>query len=127
MVGEKLAEFFFPGTFTHLNDYIDAERGHWRKAAKIKEAETNAIYYECFGKLPVTEYPVHIHWFWRLKNDNVDPDNIAFAKKFILDGMVLGRVLEGDSWKFIRGFADDFEVKPGDVGVVVVVYKFEEK
>ena len=67
------------------------------------------------------------HFFWRLKNDKVDPDNIAFAKKFILDGMVEGRVLEGDSWKFIRGFADDFEVKPADVGVVVVVYKFVEE
>lgn len=126
MEGEKLAEFFFPGEFTDLNKYINAERGHFSKAAKIKQQETSAVYFECFGKLPVSEYPVHIHFFWRLKNDKVDPDNTAFAKKYVLDGMVEGRVLEGDSWKFIRSFADDFEVKPDDVGVIVAVYKFEE-
>jgi|SRR5688572_17743154 len=127
MVGEKLAEFFFPGKYTQLNDYIRAERGHYKKAAEIKRNETAAIYYECIGKLPISDYPVHIHFFWRLENDKVDPDNTAFAKKFILDGMVEARVLEGDSLKFIRGFADDFEVKPKDVGVVVVISRFEEK
>ena len=126
MVGEKLGEFFFPGEFVDLNKYINAERGHFSKAAKIKKDETTRVYYDLIGKMPINEYPVKIHFFWRLKNDKIDPDNIAFAKKYILDGMVEARVLQGDGWDRIRGFSDDFEVNPKDVGVVVVVYKFEE-
>ncbi len=125
-MSEKLAEIFIPHIFTQLNDYIRAERGHFSLAAKIKKLETSAVYYECFGKIPVAEYPVRIHFLWRMNNEKVDPDNIAFAKKFILDGMVEARVLEGDTWKHIRGFIDDFEVNPKDPGVVVIVYKFEE-
>ena len=36
-----------------------------------------------------------------------DPDNVAFAKKFILDGLQLASVLENDNRKFIGTMADE--------------------
>ena len=36
-----------------------------------------------------------------------DPDNVAFAKKFILDGLQLAGVLENDNRKFIGTMADE--------------------
>lgn len=35
-----------------------------------------------------------------------DADNIAFAKKFILDALVNMRVLPDDSRKYVKGFYD---------------------
>jgi hypothetical protein len=122
---EKLGEYFFPGEFVSLNEYINRERGHWSKAAQTKKAETMAVYYDLIGKLPIEDYPVKVEFHWSCKDDKKDPDNIAFAKKFILDGMVEARVLAGDTWKHIRGLEDFFKVNPKDVGVTVVVWKME--
>ena len=36
-----------------------------------------------------------------------DPDNVAFAKKFILDGLQAAGVLENDNRKFIGTMADE--------------------
>ena len=39
-----------------------------------------------------------------------DPDNIAFAKKFIFDGLIQAGIIKGDGWKQVAGFADRFQV-----------------
>lgn len=98
-----------PGEFTDLNTYIRAERtprvGHLL-ASKIKHEETDRLAY--------TQGKVHrlttVHFTWICKNKKKDPDNIAFAKKFILDGLVKAGVLENDGWKHIKGFTDMFKV-----------------
>jgi len=123
-----LAEYWFPGTFTALNEYTAKNRAHWSKGAKSKKDETQGIYYDLIGKLPIQEYPVHIEFHWRCVDERHDPDNIAFAKKFILDGMVEARVLEGDSWKYLNGgFRDYFRVDKKEPGVVVIVKQVEEE
>ena len=47
---------------------------------------------------------------WYEKNRKRDPDNICFAKKFILDAMVKNHVLPNDSQKYIKGFRDLFYI-----------------
>ena len=42
---------------------------------------------------------------WHVKGRH-DSDNIAFAKKFVLDGMVKAGVLENDNPKCVRHLAD---------------------
>jgi hypothetical protein len=126
-LGEKLAEYWFPGKFTSFNDYTNKNRTHWSKGAKTKKDETGGIYYDLIGALPIRDYPVRIEFYWHCADERTDQDNIAFAKKFILDGMVEAHILEGDSWKYIRGgFSDSFKVDKKDVGVIVVVRKFED-
>ncbi len=122
--GVKQAEYFLPGEFTDLNTYINKERTNRILAAMIKRDETLRVQYELLGRVNfIREYPVIIEFFWRCKNAKKDPDNIAFAKKFILDGMVKGMILQNDTWEFIRGFVDHFEVVKNDkdIGVIVVV------
>lgn len=116
-----MIEIFLPGEFTSLNDYIDAERGNKFKAAQIKKDETHRVKFESLGKLPVDEYPVEIEFHWQCKDQKKDPDNIAFAKKFILDGLVASHVLAGDGWKHITGFSDRFILNAKDPGVTVVI------
>lgn len=51
-----------------------------------------------------------IHFLWIEKDKRRDLDNIAFAKKFILDALVGANVLKGDGWSCVKGFKDSFSV-----------------
>ena len=51
-----------------------------------------------------------------------DVDNIAFAHKFILDGLVSAGVLEGDSRKYVIGLQDEFpEPDPDNPRVEITI------
>lgn len=43
---------------------------------------------------------------WHERTQKRDADNIASAKKFILDALVKSGVLEDDSRKYVKGFYD---------------------
>lgn len=96
------------GELTDLNTYIDAERRNRFKAAKIKKQETEKVYWECKEQktkkinAPITE--LFIDWY--VKDMKKDADNITFAKKFILDGLVMAKVLPNDGRKYINAFSD---------------------
>jgi len=99
------------GELTDLNSYIRVERGNKYAAAGVKQAETSRVYIECkVQKIPKQKKGVFIIFQWYAKDQKKDKDNVAFAKKFILDGLVLAGVLESDRWDFISGFLDVFYV-----------------
>jgi Holliday junction resolvase RusA-like endonuclease len=98
-----------PVELTDLNTYINAERGNRYKAADIKSTMT----YICtlYAKqLKPIEKRVKLIITWYCKNQKKDPDNISFAKKYILDGLVKAGILQNDGWKQIAGFEDYFVV-----------------
>lgn len=47
-----------------------------------------------------------IRFEWHEKTKRRDADNIASAKKFILDALVKKGVLTDDSRKYVKGFSD---------------------
>lgn len=53
---------------------------------------------------------IFITFTWVEVDCRRDPDNIAAAKKFILDALVTAGILKNDGWKQIRGWTDIFEV-----------------
>jgi len=110
---------FIPGEFTTLNDYIDAERTNKYMAAQIKQVETQRVSVEAVNCPPVVVYPVKLRLTWYRKNRRSDPDNVAFATKFILDGLTEAGVLEGDGWKYISSIAHEFCLDTKSPGVEV--------
>jgi Holliday junction resolvase RusA-like endonuclease len=102
---KHLESLVIPGELCDLNSYIDAERSHFRIAAKIKKEETKRVAWEFCNVKPVASYPVHIEYTWYSKDSRKDIDNIAFAVKFIHDGLVQAGVLEGDGRKHISSFS----------------------
>lgn len=50
-----------------------------------------------------------VHLVWYEKDRRRDPDNVAFAKKFLLDALQRCGKLPNDSSRFIAGFSDRFE------------------
>lgn len=56
----------------------------------------------------------------------LDIDNIASAKKFILDALQECGILEGDGQKQLVGFSDRFVIGDGWDGCVVTVKQYAE-
>jgi hypothetical protein len=107
---------------TSLNKYIDAERTNRFKAAKIKREETELVAWECRRqKVPKLKKLRTLTFIWKTKDRRQDKDNIAFSKKFCLDGMVMAGVIPNDTYNTLPNkIIDRFEIgKPG----VVVVFK----
>ena len=90
-----------------LNEYVNVCRTNPYKASKFKKnlEEDIGMFIE---KLPRFERPVRIHFHWIEGNKRRDFDNVAFAKKFILDSMVKHGKLKDDNRKCVTGFKDTF-------------------
>ena len=91
-----------------LNDYIRVCRCNKYQAAKFKndvEQEIGVF----LMKMPKWNNPIKIHFHWIEGNKKRDLDNIAFAKKFILDAMVKNGKLQNDNRKYVMAFTDSFE------------------
>ena len=118
-----ISRFTIPGRFPSLNDYISAERSQRGYAASMKKKETKRAADAAHG-VPTFSDPVIVSFKWVEPNARRDIDNVAFAHKFILDGLVDAGVLKGDSRKYVVGLEDDFtEVDPDNPRVIVTIYE----
>ena len=122
--------FKFAGRMPTQNEYIRAERGNKYAAAEMKKTWTEAVAWtarEQIAKgLQTGIKRASIEFVWRVKNERTDPDNICFAKKFVLDGLVMAGVLVNDGFKNIAGLSDNFVVDT-DEGVEAKITVWEGK
>lgn len=109
------------GEFETLNPYINAERTNKFMAAKIKKVETERVMLQSRLMPPVTDYPVIIHFEFMRENSKSDPDNVDFAKKFILDGLVKAGVLRNDTCKEIARIVCDVGVSAQPCVIVNII------
>lgn len=100
----------FPG----LNDYTKANRGNKYSGNELKQTYTDYVIWECKSqKIKPIDGKAKINFTWHEQNGKRDPDNICFAKKFILDGLVKAGALKNDTQKYIKGFTDEFKRSDG--------------
>ena len=112
------------GELTDLNTYVNKERANRFAAAAIKEKETNRVYWECKSqKIGRVTPPIVLECHWFTKNLRKDADNIAFGKKFILDGLVKAGVLLDDKRDMVTGFIDSFFVDKENPRVEAYMYE----
>jgi hypothetical protein len=120
-------KYVFKGSFISLNEYINYERTQKYIAASIKKRETERVYYEALSqKKGQINKKVFIIFHWFVKDKKKDKDNIAFAKKFILDGLVLAKVLKNDGFDDIDGFLDFFSVSSDNEWVEVTLVEVDK-
>lgn len=100
-----------------LNEYINACRTNRHMGAKMKRDIEEAIGWH-IATLPRFEHPVKIHFHWIEGNRRRDLDNVAFAKKFILDALVKCGKLKDDNRRCVTGFVDTFSY--GDTTKVIL-------
>ena len=108
--------------FPTLNEYINIERGNKISSAKLKKDCTEQVYWQCkeLDVKPVGSM-VDVHFEWHVTGRH-DPDNIDFARKFILDGLVMANVIQDDSQQYI-GYLSSEIVKDTEDYVVVSLRK----
>lgn len=92
--------------FVYLNEYINTERRNKYAAAKIKDDLTDEVAFQCeLNRFEKPQGKVDMIFKWHVKGRH-DSDNIAFAKKYVLDGMVQAGLLENDNPKCVRHLKD---------------------
>lgn len=121
----KTLRIVLQGELVSLNDYISAERKNRFLAAKIKKEMNEIVCYEAMSQVgrnfKAIDVPVFIEYHWHCKNRKKDKSNVAFAKKFIEDGLQDAGVLMQDNWNAIDGFSDHFYVDRENPHIDVII------
>ena len=104
----KIIELWIPYKFPSLNQYVNECRKNRFAGAKMKKDIQYDISF-FIARLPKFEKPVKIEFVWYEENKRRDLDNVAFAKKFILDSLVENGKLKDDNRRFVTAFSDDFK------------------
>ncbi len=135
MPHESTQRLFIEGPLPGLNKFIasakenGARRGRkgrrYNAYAAIKKYWTEVIDLLCKaqGIRPVRGL-ASFRFVWYEKDRRRDPDNLAAGgRKLVLDGLVKAGVLQGDGWRHVQGWEDEFRVtqRPGRPGVLVVI------
>lgn len=101
-----MIKFKIPFRLPGLNEYTKINRSNCYKASRSKkDIETGIMY--CIPKVRITG-AVYLRFVWYEPNRRRDKDNVAFAKKYILDALQKKGVLPNDNNDYVKGFSDDF-------------------
>ena len=101
----------FDGRFPSLNEQIKADRNSSFIGNKLKKKYTSICAWSAKAKCNDSfTKPVHVDFYWYEPNKKRDKDNIAFAKKYILDGLVSAGIIKNDGWAGVHSFSDNFAV-----------------
>ena len=100
-------KFTIEGELPALNEIIDKSKAHHMAYASLKKEATNLVQWSANGLPKMNRIKLNITYY--CKNRRKDPDNIAAAKKFILDGLVKAGIIKNDGWKEVKGWSEKWE------------------
>ena len=112
-----------PGPLPGLNEYVKANRANPHTGSRMSRAAHEICK---TGMIKYNGRHIKRGWFifsWYEKNQRRDKDNIAFAKKFILDALQEMKILKNDGWTEVAGFEDRFYVDKHNPRVEVEIYE----
>ena len=92
------------GRLTSLNEYVRAERASRYKAASVKRAETRRVRDAAVAQGAPSfdpSRPVTVTTTFYEPDMRRDADNVGFARKFVLDGLVAAGVIADDSRRHV--------------------------
>ena len=114
-----------PGQLPTLNEIINEAKAHWNNYRVQKENSTDKVAWAAIEAGVPRLNAVKLDITYYRKNRRNDPDNIAAAKKFILDGLVAAGVLENDGWKQVRGWTEAWEVDKKNPRTEIILKEIE--
>jgi len=120
-------EFFIPVRMPGLNEFLEQAYISRYLAGQMKKEWTElSSLYARQAKLGHFTEPITVEFHWYEPNYKRDQDNVAFAKKFIFDGLQDKQypVITNDNYKWVKGFSDAFHYE-GKEGVRVVMKEVE--
>lgn len=114
--------FEIPGELPSLNEYTGSNRQNRYAGGRSKKIATETCCYAVMGAMNLgldVKPPFNLHITWVTKNNKKDPDNVAFAVKFILDGMMAAGLIENDGRKQVHDIEHHFETDKQNPRVIV--------
>lgn len=117
-------KFTIDGKLPSLNEFIAKNRSNPALGNKMKqENQINVEYYIMRDLRKVhIDKPVYLMYTFYEPNKKRDLDNISgFAHKVIQDALVESGVLHNDSWHYIVGFSDNFEIDKDKPRIEVII------
>lgn len=113
------------GDLAKLNEHDNANRTNRFGGAALKKKMTELVAEQVRYQIPI-DYPIRIGFTWRYSSRH-DFDNIRFACKYVLDGLVHAGILPNDNQKWVKGFTGDefIKVEKGDESVSVLIERYE--
>ena len=109
-----------PFKLPSLNDYTRTCRAN-RYAGAVMKKNIEASLFPYLYKLPQFTKPIEIEFHWIEDTKRRDYDNIAFAKKFILDALVKFGKLKDDNRRYVCAFSDKFSY--GETSKIILTIK----
>lgn len=120
--------FMILGKLAGLNEIIDAAKKHRFKFEQLKNDARTLIRADIRrAKIKAVAKPCQLVFTWIEPDKRRDLDNIAAAKKFIIDALRDEKILPNDGWVWVRGFSDGFTVCKEKPGVIVSIVELEEE
>ena len=127
---------WLPIEYPSQNKYINQERiklrgkRHGTMGSIMRKKLIDETYWLLkSGKNKPIKTPCKLRFTWYMKDRKKDVDNIAYAKKFILDAMVNANIIPNDTFRYIKGFIDDFKVIDNvhkEIGVMIERVEVDE-
>lgn len=126
------ASLWVDGPMPGMNEMIAAAkgaRGTGRLYSLMKREWTDKVAEICIATEIHKPGPfkgrVILDFTWVERDKRRDPDNVAAARKFVLDGLVQAGVLSGDGWRHVSAWNDrwrvaDSSTKGPGVGVSIL-------
>ncbi len=122
----KEIHIIIPRELPDLNTYIKSIASNRYSGGKVKKEVTEYIAWITKKHKNKIEPPYFFEFHWYMKDRKKDIDNVAFAKKFILDGLQVGGVIKQDSQKYVVGFSDMFYIDKKAPRVEVIIRQVEK-
>lgn len=120
-----MQKLIIDGELPGLNTIILESKKHWSNYSKIKKTYTlkviSLIKQQKIKCISNDDLPISLEFNWYCKNKKKDPDNIASAKKFIIDGLVTAKIIPNDGWSQIKGFNDKFFIDKNSPRIEVII------
>lgn len=114
-----MVKIIVPGELPGLNEIVEAAKCGWHSYSQMKKVNTEAVAYCALGKKSVEVSNILV--IWHCKNKRKDKDNIAAGMKFILDGLVMARVLPNDTWKYVKMISHEFRIDRKNPRIEIIV------
>lgn len=93
-------QIWIPRDLPDLNDVLDKRAAHWSQYSTLKKQVHRDIAW-FLQDLPKDLEAVQLTCLWVTANRRKDPDNLAFAQKFLIDSLVEQGIIANDGWKQI--------------------------
>lgn len=118
-----IQRFIIPGKLPSLNGYTRSCRTNPYAGAKAKrETQERVLWAIKAAKLVPMKPPVLVGFEWVEPDMRRDKDNISSAKKYILDALVVSRMIDNDNWRWIAGnLPDTYKVNKQEPRVIVTI------